>query len=210
MRIQVKSDSSFRSRCFYAAAVGIGILAINGCHSQQSKTTDQINLPPVSEEKFSVEPVSKAVMFLQGSLISMRDEATQLQIMGRQLSTSEEKMIASILRFQDLVERVTVNLESAAATMGMATVSIASSPPPDHRVSGGLENAKEQVRKAIDELQQSASSIQVVGRSLSQKEMAFASAMDTAALQLEGGLANLSESDGFREDPGHFDLGQEP
>ena len=86
----------------------------------------------------------------------------------------------------------------------------ASSPPPDHRVSGGLEKAKEQVRQAIDELQQGASSIQVVGRSLSQKEMEFASALDTAALQLESGLATLSDNDGFRGDPGHFERGQEP
>jgi hypothetical protein len=210
MRTQVKGNSSFRSRCFYATAVGAGILALNGCHSQQSTPTAQVNLPPVSEEKISVEPVLKAITLLQGSLISLRNEATQLQIMGRQLSANEEKVIASILGFQDLVERVTINLESASATMGVATVSISSEPPPNYRVSGSLEHAKGLVRQAIDELQQGASSIQVVGRSLSQNEMNFASVMDTAALQLESGLENLSEGDHLGKKPGQFDVGQEP
>lgn len=200
----------YQVRFCHAMALLMGVLILAGCKNQQTAPTTQPDIPPVSDAEMSVAPISNAITLLQEALISLRNEATQLQIVGRELSTQEHSELDAVADFQQLVERVTLNLEEAAANMGVATVSASSSPPPDHKVSGALRDARELTRQAIDELQQGSSSIQVVGRTLTQKEMELASQMDTAALQLEVGLTNLNEGAPANDDVKLLAPGQEP
>ncbi len=210
MMSQARAYHRHHLRLTYATAVISMMLALVGCKNQTVSPTTQPSDTLPNVDKASVEPISRAITVLQGALVHLRNEATQLQIVGRQLSKSEEKTIASVMQFEQLIERVTIDLEGAAANMGVATVSMISGPPPDHMVRGGLVDARDDVQKAINELQQGASSIQVVGRSLSQQEIALAAAMDTAALQLESGLVNLHETTNLGTGSDFDGMGQEP